>query len=408
MHLLCRLIQGVPICFILACAAPGAVRQVAAAAPADSQVELVESQPLETPLDSELRDAWQVWPEMFQRAQARIDLAEFYLSNEPGGRLEPCVVALLEALKRGVRVRVLADAGFARTYPETLARLSDAGAQVRKLDVKKLTGGVLHAKYFVIDGREGYLGSQNFDWRSLQHIEELGVRFRAPEPVRALQDVFDSDWSQAGGGPRTDGSSAYEFPQAVKDGSELTLSASPEELNPKGVPLDLPGLVQLIDSAKKSLRVQVLTYGGSEELSGALVRAAARGVQVQLLTSDWELRPRTLRVLRALDPRIGVRVIVIPPYSKGFIPFARVAHAKYCVADGARGWVGTSNWEPDYFEKSRNVGLFIDGGPLPAQLEAFFAHSWAYAKDFDRAADYAPPRISRAEKSGPSREGPGR
>jgi hypothetical protein len=31
------------------------------------------------------------------------------------------------------------------------------------------TQGVLHAKYFVVDGREAYLGSQNFDWRALAH-----------------------------------------------------------------------------------------------------------------------------------------------------------------------------------------------------------------------------------------------
>ena len=170
--------------------------------PAAGPLELVESEPIETSLDRpDLRDAWQVWPQMIAGAQAIIDVAEFYASNDPGSRLEPVVQALLDAAARGVRVRFLADAGFYKTYPETLDRLATGGVTVRKFDARRIMGGVLHAKYFVVDGREAYLGSQNFDWRSLTHIEELGVRFRSPEAVRALRDVFDTDWALASGGP---------------------------------------------------------------------------------------------------------------------------------------------------------------------------------------------------------------
>ena len=369
----------------------------AAPKPASSALELVESEPIETTLDRpELRDAWQVWPEMIAQASARIDLAEFYASDEPPSRLTAVVDALKEALKRGVRVRFLADAGFAKIYPQVLQSLAGAGAQVREYDVRKLTGGVQHAKYFVVDGREAYLGSQNFDWRSLAHIQELGLRFRQPDAVRELEDIFEIDWALAQGEPRPKPSSAYDFPQHTRDGADVTLVASPRGYLPDEKLWDLPALVELIDSARKSVRVQLLTYGHQDALQDALVRAAARGVEVQLLLSDWELRPKTLPVLKALDPRIAVRIFTIPPASGPFIPYARVAHAKYCVVDGARGWVGTSNWEPDYFEKSRNVGLLLDGGQIPGQLEAFFSGNWssAYAAPFDRARDYAPPRIS--------------
>jgi hypothetical protein len=58
--------------------------------------------------------------------------------------------------------------------------------------------------------------------------------------------------------------------------------------------------------------------------------------------------------------------------------------------------VGTGNWEPDYFLKSRNVGLLIDGGPVPPRLDVFFRENWAssYTAPFDPARDYTPPRIS--------------
>jgi phosphatidylserine/phosphatidylglycerophosphate/cardiolipin synthase-like enzyme len=57
---------------------------------------------------------------------------------------------------------------------------------------------------------------------------------------------------------------------------------------------------------------------------------------------------------------------------EGFLPFARVAHAKYMVVDGTKAWVGTNNWERDYFTKTRNVGLIVEGGSVPPRLEQIF------------------------------------
>jgi phosphatidylserine/phosphatidylglycerophosphate/cardiolipin synthase-like enzyme len=360
-------------------------------------LELVETAPVETSLrHAELREAWQVWPEMIAQAQARIDLGEFYATDRAPSRLTPVIAALEAAVARGVRVRFIADAGFAKHETGVLEELSARGIQVRRLDVKASMGGVQHAKYFIVDGREAYLGSQNFDWRSLEHIQELGIRFRLPDAVRALEDIFETDWALAEGKPPPRPSTAYEFPQHTKNGVEVTLVASPRGFLPDEKLWDLPALVELIDSAKHSVRVQLLTYSEVPELQQALARAAARGVAVQLLTSDWELREKTLRELRALDPRIAVSILTIPQARAGFVPYSRVAHAKYCVVDGARAWVGTSNWEPDYFFRSRNVGLVIDGGQIPAQLDAFFTGNWTsqLAAPFDRAREYTAPRIS--------------
>jgi phosphatidylserine/phosphatidylglycerophosphate/cardiolipin synthase-like enzyme len=77
------------------------------------------------------------------------------------------------------------------------------------------------------------------------------------------------------------------------------------------------------------------------------------------------------------------------------VPFARVAHAKYLVVDGARAWVGTSNWERDYFYASRNVGLVVEGGPLPRRLEAFFDDNWdgKLVETVDPTRAYSLPRV---------------
>ena len=69
---------------------------------------------------------------------------------------------------------MLVEQSFVKVYPDTIDRLATAGAVVRRAD---FTPGILHAKYIVVDQRTCYLGSQNFDWRALEHIVELGARF---------------------------------------------------------------------------------------------------------------------------------------------------------------------------------------------------------------------------------------
>jgi phosphatidylserine/phosphatidylglycerophosphate/cardiolipin synthase-like enzyme len=78
----------------------------------------------------------------------------------------------------------------------------------------------------------------------------------------------------------------------------------------------------------------------------------------------------------AREPNVEVRVLDVPRYSGGDIPFARIAHAKYAVFDRSRAWVGTSNWEGDYFLHSRNVGLFLDGA-VAAKLQSIFDGAWS-------------------------------
>jgi phosphatidylserine/phosphatidylglycerophosphate/cardiolipin synthase-like enzyme len=404
----------IPAAILAACASPpGPAAPAAPGAPAAPArptgagraapaFELVETVPVETTLDHpELRDAAEVWPEMIAAARTSIDLGQFYASDQPGSRLEPVVRALEAAIARGVRVRFLAELGFVKTYPDTLDRLARAGAQVRHLDLKPTPGGILHAKYFLIDDREAFFGSQNFDYRALEHNYELGARVGDPALVGGLAAIFAADWARAGGEP------APEPHVPVAHGSAphgaITLVASPRDLLPAGVGWDLPRIVELLDAAATTITVEALTYRADadgapwDELEAPLVRAAARGVRVELLLADWSKRPRTLTGLQKLARirNIAVRLTTIPAWSGGFVPFARVTHAKALVVDGRRGWLGTSNWEKDYFYKSRNVGVIVDDPAIAGELARFFATLWdsSYAVPVDPDATYTPPRI---------------
>lgn len=401
---LAPLAAALPIAVVAACGsalapAPSTRSGSPTAGPAALAVELVETVPIETTLDHpDLRDTADVWLDMIGAARTSIDLAQFYASNHQPSRLEPIIEALEAAAARGVRVRFLAELGFVKTYPDTLERLARGGASVRHLDLKTVSGagGILHAKYFVVDDRDAFVGSQNFDWRALEHNGELGARIRDPALVAGIAAIFAADWARAGGEPAPDR-------RAPPPRGPITLVASPPELLPAGVAWDLPRLVQLLDDATTTITFQALGYRAEangapwDELEAPLLRAARRGVHVQLLLADWCKRPRTIGGLQKLArvPNIAVRLTTIPLWSGGFLPFARVTHAKALVVDGKRGWLGTSNWEKDYFYKSRNLGLLIDDPALAVQLARFFATLWQspYAIPVDPDASYTPPRI---------------
>ncbi|MDC3980059.1 phospholipase D-like domain-containing protein [Polyangium jinanense] len=385
--------------------APPPAQPIAAAPP----IELVETPPTETMLDHpDVPNAADVWLAMIQGAKRSIDIEHFYISNAPGGKLEPVLAAIEEAASRGVRVRLLVDMKFYQRYPESVDRLASHKVIVRKMDLRA-RDGVQHAKYMVVDDSDAYVGSQNMDYRSLEHIQEIGARVRVPEVVAAFARVFEQDWAASGGEPNAEPTKTtpLQLPARVTLGGEearILPTASPKDLLPAGVPWELPELLARIDGAERTLDLQVLTYrtkmrNGTPwtDLDDALRRAAKRGVRVRLLVADWSKREASLEGLRELARASGISIkfIVIPQSSSGFIPFARVAHAKYMVVDGKRAWIGTSNWEGDYFTVSRNVGLFIDGKTIAERLGRIFEDGFGstYTEALDPDRKYEPPRI---------------
>lgn len=376
-------------------------------------IQLAESYPVETTLDApDVPDAQMAWIALIDDAKTSLDIAQFYVSEKPGGRLEPVLVAVEAAAKRGVAVRILADAKFAKIYPQSIDRLDAVrGIEVRRLDLDQLTGGVLHAKYFVVDRQRGWLGSQNFDWRSLEHIQELGVRIDQPALAAKLGQIFDYDWALAvGTAPKALPSRPVDAAQWTPVDfagapAEALLVASPASLLPAGADWDLPHLLAAIEGAKKTLRVQLLNYSVIgyddttwEGLDAALRAAAKRGVQVSMIVADWNKKAPKVDAVQGLAkvPGITVKFATIPPAKSGPIPFGRVVHAKYLTIDGAWSWVGTSNWSKDYFFSSRNVGLIVRSEPFAKTLEGYFARLWtsAYVEVVDPAAKYIAPKTN--------------
>jgi sugar-specific transcriptional regulator TrmB len=368
-------------------------------------VEILNSVPLETQIArAGSRDVAVGWLEMVKNAKRSLDFAEFYLMGKSGETLEPVVEAILAAAKRGVRVRILTEKNMAE-YSKDLLELfrRQPGIEITLFNWKELTGGTLHTKYFIVDENEVYVGSQNFDWRSLSHIQETGLHISSPLFARALKEIFAADWAFSCGDRVA--YKRFKNMQPLHFSPDALLVASPPQYNPRGVAGALDTLISLIDKARRRITVQLLEYGLEIRkrpekftlIDQALRRAAKRGVQVKMLMADWNKRQPGVEDLKSLAKvkNIEIKFVTIPPFSGGFIPYARVIHSKVMRVDENISWVGTSNWSHGYFFNSRNIEVVLRLPEVARPLDAVFLSLWngPYATLVQPGQTYIPPRI---------------
>ncbi len=362
-----------------------------------------------------------VWLDMIRGAKRSIDIAAFYIANKPGEALAPVIDELVARARAGVRVRILLDRTFMRQSRSSIKPLEGVpNLTMRVLPVDSLTGGVLHAKYFIVDGSSVFVGSQNWDWRALDQIHEIGARIDNARFAKTFEGVFDYDWHLAA---RPDlpeaekgGSHAPDF-APVTEGDPVILhdsrdsacvvfpAFSPASLVPRWVDREQPALVHLIESARDTLRVQVMTltalihYGTPgywTDVDNALRDAAARGVKVEIIVADWSLREPVQAYLKSLAvmPNITVKFSTLPAAPQGFIPYARVEHCKYAIADNRRVYIGTGNWGWSYFNTTVDASVFVSGEGPAATMIKIFNRDWngPYVTTMKPGVDYKPPK----------------
>ncbi len=371
----------------------------------DSDLMIYESWPQETTLDNEhIANVVPVWIEAIQSAKETLDFSEYYAINEPGTGLDKVVSELKSAARRGVKIRFMVDEKLNTDanaiLPAELATVNNL--ELRTIDYSKIAGGVQHSKYFIVDGRTAYYGSQNFDWRSLEQISEMGARLRPAALVEPLKQIFEIDWALAGNVEAPVAQAACQGPVEIDYKGEKTtveLLGSPQKTLPCADMWDLPKMIAMIGRAQKSVSVQLLNYATKNydkttfmELDDALTAAASRGVKVRLLVSDWSTKPKNIADLKRLAAieNIETRMLEVPEHSSGFVAYSRTIHSKFMVVDDEETWLGTSNWAGDYFYKSRNVGIIARGRTLNDELTRSFNHYWdsEYIIKVDPNVDY--------------------
>lgn len=317
---------------------------------------------------------------------------------------------------KGVKLQIAVNAP--QTSSEDTDELAATGAEVREVDLKAVTGGIVHTKLWVVDQKHFYLGSANMDWRSLSQVKEVGL---SVEDCSCLaQDafrIFEVYWNIGGADngslqlywpARLSALSSAQNPLRLKFNgvpAQVYLSSAPPQISARGRSDDLTTILSVIDDAQKFIHISVMDYLPMSEFTEPIrfwpaidsaLRAAActRDVQVRMLISCWEHSSASmftfLQSLVVLNrPHfkcdIDVKIFTVPSTAEQMkIPYARVNHAKYMVTDRVV-YIGTSNWSENYFTQTAGVGLVVNqtGSEVPkgketlqSQAEELFLRDW--------------------------------
>ncbi len=115
--------------------------------------------------------------------------------------------ALTEAVERGIRVEILTNSLASNDvlavhsgYMRYRQPLLDAGVVLRELmpfgpsgsSLFGSSGASLHTKAYVVDDDSAFVGSFNFDPRSVRLNTEMGVRFRHPVLAQEVMDLYQT------------------------------------------------------------------------------------------------------------------------------------------------------------------------------------------------------------------------
>ncbi|GAB2847381.1 cardiolipin synthase [Microbacterium insulae] len=289
--------------------------------------------------------------------------------------------AMERAVARGVTVRLLADYVATRRLKNstaTFAELDRIGVTwAWMLPVMPLKGKYQrpdlrnHRKIVVVDGRIGFMGSQNLIDRSYDSPknikrglkwQELMTRLTGPV-VAAVNVVFLSDWLIETGEDLT----AVEHVPAT----ELERSAFPDSLLCQVVPSG-PGyatennlrlFLSLIYGATEKVILTSPYFVPDEAMVYAITTACQRGLEVQLFVSeigDQGLVYHAQRSYYSALLEAGVRIFLYPaPY---------ILHSKHFSIDDDIAVIGSSNMDIRSFSLNMEVSLLVRGASFVAGM----------------------------------------
>jgi len=126
-------------------------------------------------------------------ARRSVDITSPYFVTD-----ESTLWALEDAVKRGVRIRILVEGDITDAKPVKYAsrytydRLLELG-----IEIHEYQSSMLHTKALVVDGAYSIFGSANFDNRSFELNDELNVAVSSQDLARRLLEDFESDLKRA-------------------------------------------------------------------------------------------------------------------------------------------------------------------------------------------------------------------
>jgi phosphatidylserine/phosphatidylglycerophosphate/cardiolipin synthase-like enzyme len=292
---------------------------------------------------------------MVEGAEDRVDGTQWELfPGESTARVEALLGA---AAARGVRVRFVLD----DTIEDNAAAVERLGARGVEARLDGVASVDLHAKTWLIDGRDALVGSTNLSDSSIERNHECNLRLREGAGPANLAAWFDAVWGDPA--TRPVGAVAPHDPHV----RALTEDALLDSL--------LAGLGGASSRIDFTLYATFLQPGSPKapamQVFQALADAAARGVAVRGIAEQSDFAPdnnaRNAEAVAWLSER-GVDM--------RWDPIDTITHAKSFRFDGALQ-IQTANVSTSGLERNHEAGAWTDDPDVVAASAAWFEAIWA-------------------------------
>jgi cardiolipin synthase A/B len=293
---------------------------------------------------------------------------EFYIMSKDSTS-SAIFESLARAKQRGVQVRVLFDHVGSLQYPgykNMLEFLDTHEINYHKmLPILPLKGKFQrpdlrnHRKILVVDGRIGFMGSQNIIDSSYNkkknlkrglHWHELMVSVKGPV-VKELDAVFVGDWY-------AESDELLDSYITSEDIQYIDLGDYDCQLVPSGPGFEkennLRFFSSLLYTAQKRVIITSPYFVPDETMLTAVTTAAERGVRVELYVSEVGDQLPVYHAQRSYYEALlksGVRIFMYKPPT--------VLHAKHLTIDDDLAVVGSSNMDMRSFNLNMEISLLI-------------------------------------------------
>ena len=317
-------------------------------------------------------------------AKSTITFAQYLY--EGGSIARDIAQAFAERCRAGVKVNVLLDDYGAGSAPaDIIDIMKQGGCEVEYFRRVDAAGIVFpwkllrydyrsHRRVLVIDGKIGFTGGYGIsdawtgDGRTPDHWRDTNVRIEGPVVI-FLQAAFAESWLEATG--IAIGGEKY-FPRLNPVGN---ITGQIVKSSPTGGSFQNYMLFLLsINSAKKSILITNPYFMPDDVMTEALVKAAGRGVSVEILLPGEIDSQITYTVSRSHYGPLLLGGVHIYEYK------ASLLHAKTIVVDAVWSTIGSTNFDNRSFALNQEINLTIYNREVAQRLERIFADDLKYSE----------------------------
>lgn len=319
---------------------------------------------------------------------------------------------LIEKQRQGVVVNVMYDSVGTIGVPQAFFdRMREGGVSLlafNPVNPAKARGNGWqlnnrdHRKMLIVDGKVGFTGGINI---SDTYSKSSPFRSHAPQPrgkddvgwrdthvriegpaVQAMQWLFVQNWVKQDADDLRD---AHYFATVAPAGDKVVRVLGSE---PDGHFEIYKALLLAIQEAKKSIHITCAYFVPDDQTLQALIDAARRGVDVQLVlpsVSDSGLVFHAGRAFYTPLLEAGVRIHELK---------LSVLHAKTVVIDGVWSTVGSTNIDRRSFLHNSEVNVIVMGDAFGAEMENAFREDLRNSNDVDLASWRRRPLTTRLKE----------